>query len=173
MDGEPFLDLPGMLKYANRSNNISSNGSQPSDKKGGVFQDGSTAGMSHLDLQGSPAKGALDRLGIGRENTELKKVVVHMTQRDPDKRLSVAEYRHQLEKGTGTETPFPPFFSNALYPLFLRLHWEGIGPDQRIAILCEVRHATLPLQAHLVYPTLPMHARLKSSKFLTPISLSD
>jgi hypothetical protein len=156
LDGEPFLDLPGMLKYANRSNNI--NSSQSSDKKGGVSLDGCTAGMSHLDLQGSPAKGALDRLGIGRENTELKKVVVHMTQRDPDKRLSVAEYRHQLEKGTGTDTPFPSFFSNALYPLFLRLHWEGIGPDQRIAILCEVQYTLfsplLPSSLHIYTPCM-------------------
>lgn len=138
LDGEPFLDLPGMLRYANR--NSSKATSQSSEKNSGTSSDAqSPIAMNHLDLPGSPARGALDRIGACVGHSQLKKAIVHMTQRDPEKRLSVSEYRHQLEISEGTDGPsFPAYFSATLYPLFLRLHWEGVGPDQRVAILCEV-----------------------------------
>ena len=99
--------------------------------------------MNHLDVPGSPARGALDRIGASVGHSQLKKVIVHMTQRDAEKRLSVSEYRNQLEMKEGEkEASFPAYFSASLYPLFLRLHWEGVGPDQRVAILCEVRHCS-------------------------------
>lgn len=129
-----------MLRYANRS---SSNIGLPGDKKAGVTSQISTSAYAcawaHLDLPGSPAKGALERMGTRVGDLQLKEVVVHMTQRDPSKRRSVAEYRQQLENKGSSNAPFPPYFNTALYPLFLRLHWEGTGPDQRIGILCEVR----------------------------------
>lgn len=169
LDGEPFLDLSGMLKYAN--NTVRSIGKTADNRSSAPAPIDSKWRMNHLDHSSSPAKGALDRIwagtgtGVGKEYlmSKLKQVVVHMTQRDPDKRLSVAEYREQLEglKKTSVsdvdtsqtnptnsksgnssdnerEAPFPAYFRDVLYPLFLKLHWEGICPDQRISIICEV-----------------------------------
>ena len=130
-----------MLRYANRN---SANMGPPGDKKAGITSQmsagagASSSALAHLDLPGSPAKGALERMGSKAGDLRLREVVVHMTQRDPDKRRSVNEYRQQLENKGSPNTPFPPFFNTALHPLFLRLHWEGTGPDQRIGILCEV-----------------------------------
>ena len=207
LDGEPFLDLHGMLRYRNDgingvngnngssgSNNSSSgsnsnidaknegSGDQKADDKKGDKK-GTDSRMSHLDVPGSPARGALDRIGGigvgsgGDTRSVLRQAIVHMTQRNPRSRLSVQEYRQQLEasrpstssggrpiidssgrptagSGSGSSSsgssssgrliadsiaPFPSYFSSALYPLFMRLHWEGVGPDLRIAIMCEVR----------------------------------
>ena len=138
-----------MLRYANRS---SANTGLPGDKKAGITSQISTSALAHLDLPGSPAKGALDRMGNKAGDLQLRKVVVHMTQRDPDNRHSVLEYRKQLEleNSGGHDAPFPPFFNTALYPLFLRLHWEGTGPDQRIGILCEVGSRCIDLACPLL-----------------------
>lgn len=138
-----------MLQYVNSRSN------QNSDKKGGnkmSLNDSSTnPGMVHLDVPGSPAKSALDRVGsIGDKiGVKLKQVIVHMTQKDPSKRHSVADYRRQLEgcgknshESAAVDSPFPSYFSSVLYPLYLQLHWEGVGPDQRIAILCQVSSYT-------------------------------
>ena len=129
-----------MLKYANRNRPTS----QSSDRNSSTNTDSnSPIAMNHLDVQSSPARGALDRIGAGVGHSQLKKVIVHMTQRDAEKRLSISEYRNQLELSEGAgEASFPAYFSAALYPLFLRMHWEGVGPDQRVAILCEVRLRT-------------------------------
>lgn len=120
---------------------------------------GSTS-FERLDQEDSPAKAAVDRIS----NKLIRKVVLDMTQRDPDRRLTAKEYRYLLQNGITdnqedlasnneqlrifndpmerikpTETAFPPYFEQLLYPLFLRLHYQGITPDDRIAILCQVR----------------------------------
>jgi hypothetical protein len=148
LDGEPFLDLPGMLQYINGRNSQSSD--KISGNKSSILKDKDSPGVSHLDMPGSPAKNALDRVGNigGKVGLELKQVIVHMTQKNPNKRNSIADYRKQLEggeKGNGSndesasvDCPFPSYFTSVLYPLYLQLHWEGVGPDQRIAILCQV-----------------------------------
>ena len=172
LDGEPFLDLSGMLKYA--SNNTDCSIDKTADNRSSATAPiYGHCRMSHLDHLGSPAKGALDRIwagtgtGVGKEYlmSKLKQVIVHMTQRDPDKRLSIADYREQLEgikiasisdadiskidrkvsqRSNNSDTddereaPFPAYFRDVLYPLFLKLHWEGTNPDQRVSIICEV-----------------------------------
>ena len=197
LDGEPFLDLSGMLRYAGNDTGCSassncSSSSSSSSSKDADSRSSTTASvdsnnhMHHLDLMGSPAKGALDRIwagtgtGVGGEypRSKLKQVIVHMTQRNPDKRLSIADYREQLEEHRSSscsstertpssinhnggmnsnsgeiererEAPFPAYFGDVLHPLFLRLHWEGVCPDQRIAIICEVCHHTVCLLVNL------------------------
>jgi hypothetical protein len=90
-------------------------------------------------------------------------VVIDMTQRDPTKRLSVSDYidilsgklsfqniveefgncKSFLESSESTSNisgncPFPSHFDSYLYPLYLKMHWNGITPDDRISIVCEV-----------------------------------
>ena len=102
-------------------------------------------GIDRLDQPNSPAKSLLDRIG----DVRVRQVVAHMTQKDPRGRLSVADYRRVLEgrrcledssdtstRHTREAAPFPAYFGDLLYPLFLKLHWEGVGPDERIAIIC-------------------------------------
>lgn len=157
MDGNPLLDLPGMLRYV-----ISTN----------------TNGFERLDQNDSPAKALLDRIN----NNLIRQVIVDMTQRDPEKRLNIKQYLAMLQRtlllntdvklnndssilssndeklnvqqtdsSTNTwqqqksqerqkpvNTAFPFYFDQFLYPLFLRLHYKGITPDDRISILCEV-----------------------------------
>lgn len=72
-----------------------------------------------------------------------------MTGKDPDKRLSAAEYLKLLQ-GKDVDKDalqtidveeiavLPDYFEQCLYPLYLRLHWSGVTPDDRIGILCEV-----------------------------------
>ena len=69
-----------------------------------------------------------------------------MTQKNPNSRLTVAEYSNILKGMTSLETtehpvipPFPTYFESCLYPLFLKLHWEGVTPDDRVWIVCQVR----------------------------------
>jgi hypothetical protein len=33
---------------------------------------------------------------------------------------------------------FPAFFETSIYPLFLKMHWNGFTPDDRINIICQV-----------------------------------
>lgn len=81
-----------------------------------------------------------------------------MTQRDPEKRLRISEYLDILsgrctvkpvsskEEATLPDVPkypFPPFFDSFLYPLFLKMHWNGVTPDDRVNIVCEVRVSIL------------------------------
>ena len=35
-------------------------------------------------------------------------------------------------------SPFPPYFSKIVHPLFQKLHVRGVTPDDRIAIIAEV-----------------------------------
>jgi hypothetical protein len=136
-----------MLQYINGRNGQTSD--KISGNKSSSLKDNNSSGISHLDMPGSPAKSTLDRVGnIGGIGLKLKQVIVHMTQKNPSKRHSIADYRKQLEggeKGNGSsnenatvDCPFPSYFTSVLYPLYFQLHWEGVGPDQRIAILCQV-----------------------------------
>ena len=99
----------------------------------------------------------------------LLQVVRDMTQRDPEKRTSVRNYRHILEgrrdpstliardsstsavATAGETTPpyvydkspqdvFPDYFSRVVHPIFQMLHVKGVSPDDRIVILCEVNN---------------------------------
>jgi len=125
-------------------------------------------------------------------------VIIDMTQKDPNNRLSVSEYldilqgKTNLEPSTtiaepsttllppappalasgspgpgsipadGTHLPprapqsgsgsggagvsaaqaaltvFPGYFDAGLYPLFLKMHWNGVTPDDRINLICQV-----------------------------------
>jgi hypothetical protein len=61
-----------------------------------------------------------------------------MTQKDPRKRLSASEYLKILMGRSGGSAPLPQFLESSVYPLFLKLHWNGVTPDDRIKIVCEV-----------------------------------
>lgn len=126
LDGETLLDLPAMLKYNSNS-----------------------ANLERLDQDESPVKGAIQRIN----NPMIRKAVVDMTQRNPEKRLTALEYRLLLQGGVNDVSDdisspiaaFPLYFEKFLYPLFLRLHFEGITPDARVGIICEV-YANIVLQ---------------------------
>lgn len=34
---------------------------------------------------------------------------------------------------------FPAYFDSSLYPLFLKMHWNGVTPDERVNLICQVR----------------------------------
>lgn len=57
-----------------------------------------------------------------------------MTQYDPANRKSVFFYREKLEEAR----VFPPFFKSTIFPLFMKLHWEGVTPDDRVGVICLV-----------------------------------
>lgn len=122
-----LFDLPTMLSYV-------------------VSKDGAPAPDGIDKLEGQ-IKSTLSRI----DNECLHEVVVHMTQKDPRKRLRVDEYKLALQgkKGLATENQkspsltkpaaslFPPYFEKLLMPLFFRLHYEGETPDRRLHLLCE------------------------------------
>ena len=56
-----------------------------------------------------------------------------MTQRAPKHRRSVKEYREEME----SSCTFPAYFNGLLYDLFLKLHWNGSAPDDRVRIISE------------------------------------
>ena len=33
---------------------------------------------------------------------------------------------------------FPSYFDSSLYPLFLKMHWNGVTPDERVNIIAQV-----------------------------------
>ena len=35
-------------------------------------------------------------------------------------------------------TVFPGYFDAGLYPLFLKMHWNGVTPDDRVNLICQV-----------------------------------
>eukprot|EP01038_Epipyxis_sp_PR26KG_P008875 gene8875-11972_t len=141
LDGVPLLDLPGMLQY---------------------LSDSSSNPMQKLDHEDCQAKALLTRI----KNKLVRDTIIDMTQRDPNKRLSIPEYLdvlqgkshlYQFNDASGSTNkqnkkgkpplnvnqdlnstiPFPPYFNEFLYPLFFKLHWQGITPDDRINIICE------------------------------------
>ena len=76
-----------------------------------------------------------------------------MTQRDPEKRLRVSDYldilsgkcvvkpvgaKDDVHLDSNSKFPFPLFFDSFLYPLYLKMHWNGVTPDDRVNIVCEV-----------------------------------
>ena len=77
-----------------------------------------------------------------------------MTQKNPAKRLSASDYLRilsgNIEKVEETAQttkenrdhprliPIPSYFETCIYPLYLKLHWQGVTPDDRIIIICEV-----------------------------------
>jgi hypothetical protein len=93
----------------------------------------------------------------------IRQVVIDMTQRDPTKRLCISDYidilsgklnfpnsfsNDNLSNASETSEslsissgncPFPSHFDSYLYPLYLKMHWNGITPDDRISIVCEVQ----------------------------------
>lgn len=124
-----LFDLPSMLSYVVNKDNAK--------------------GIDDLDGQ---VKSVLSRI----DSQPLRDVIVHMTQKDPRKRLRVDEYKcalqgkkeavSRLSIATTTTTTldqwttaplFPPYFEKMLLPIFFRMHYEGITPDRRIHILCE------------------------------------
>ncbi len=36
-------------------------------------------------------------------------------------------------------TVFPGYFDAGLYPLFLKMHWNGVTPDDRVNLICQVK----------------------------------
>ena len=115
LNGEALLDLPAMLRYVSQS-------------------------VDRLDHEDSPAKATLNKVN----NRMIREVIADMTQRDPEKRLSINQYfdilegKSKLRSNSINEKPiFAPYFSRCIYPLFTRLHFEGLTPDDRIGIICE------------------------------------
>ena len=114
LNGEPLLDLPGMLRFVSQS-------------------------VDGLDHEDSPAKSTLNKVN----NRLIREVIADMTQRDPEKRLSIKQYfdilegKSKLRNSTNDKPIFAPYFSQSICPLFTRLHFEGLTPDDRIGIICE------------------------------------
>ena len=143
LDGVPLMDLPSMLQYV-------SSGSTTQSAKGNL-----NSRLGFLDCEDLPSsRSLLSRIS----NVLVRDVVLDMTQRQPDSRLSVSEYldilhgKKSLPNST-LQTPYntttqsqsnpspmtcPSYFDGFLYPLFLKLHWNGVTPDLRINIICEV-----------------------------------
>ena len=113
--------------------------------------------VGFLDCEDLPSsRSLLSRIS----NVLVRNVVLDMTQRQPDSRLSVSDYLDilhgkkslsnctlQAPLSTATQSPAnttpssmtcPSYFDGFLYPLFLKLHWNGVTPDLRINIICEV-----------------------------------
>jgi phosphoinositide-3-kinase regulatory subunit 4 len=121
-----LLDLPTMLSYI-----VAKDGVEPAGS---------------LDKHDSQAKSVLSRIHCA----PLLDAIVHMTQRDPEQRLSVGEYLQALLGKQDSDAKnivltsdsaamppiFPSYFEHSLQPLFLRLHYEGVTPDRRVHILC-------------------------------------
>lgn len=125
----------------------------------------------------NPADDHQARSLLARINNHLlRNVIVDMTQKDPEKRLSISEYldillgrkpftsnhsqaatptstSNQTEENnnqTAEEAPrvFPAYFDSCIYPLYLKLHWNGSTPDDRVTIICEVINN--PMQSCIV-----------------------
>ena len=112
LDGECLIDLPSMLQYLSLCR----------EKKEGEPN-------ICLSDDDSPALSTLNRI----KDPRIRKTISLMTQYAPGDRLSVSSYRKILEeKGV-----FPSFFSTVLYDLFIKLHWHGTTPDDRVNIICE------------------------------------
>lgn len=113
LDGECLIDLPSLLQYLS------------------MCRSGKKEGKPHTCLSDddSPALATLNRI----KDPRIRKTISLMTQFAPSDRLSVSAYRQILEdKGV-----FPSFFSSVLYDLFLKVHWHGTTPDDRVNIICE------------------------------------
>jgi len=91
----------------------------------------------------NPAKQLLQRI----KHPFMRAVITDMTQKIAERRLSVTEYLKILqtsttqggaEENTGVSAVLPTYFEHCIYPLYLKLHYQGITPDDRIAILTEV-----------------------------------
>ena len=67
------------------------------------------------------------------KDEDIKTLVSHMVQRNPSYRRSVKDYREDFESSGS----FPEYFTGVLYDLFLKIHWEGHTPDDRLRIVCE------------------------------------
>jgi len=112
LDGECLIDLPSLLQYI----------SMCREKKDG-------APFPCLSDPDSPALSTLNRI----KDPRIRKTISLMTQFPPSDRLSVVSYRRVLEeKGV-----FPSFFSSVLYDLFVKVHWHGTTPDDRVNIICQ------------------------------------
>ncbi|KAJ1426931.1 hypothetical protein B484DRAFT_450462 [Ochromonadaceae sp. CCMP2298] len=141
LDGVPLLDLPGMLRYV--------------DSK-----------LSRLDQEDSPAKSLLTRIqNVHVRNviidmtqkdpskrlsiTEYLQVLQGNTSIDTDPHSTGAPPTSALPpppqsasgaSGDQLTNPlggFHPYFGSSLYPLFLKMHWNGVSPDERINIICQ------------------------------------
>lgn len=136
LDGEAILDLPGMLRYLSSPN------------------------CNRLDHEDSPARGVMNKIS----NKIIRDVILDMTQRDPTQRKSVQQYRLLLQGilNGAVDTNIPPSppstadknmpptpplhnannypfkseFEDILLPFYMRLHWCGYTPDDRINIIC-------------------------------------
>eukprot|EP01041_Mallomonas_annulata_P005779 gene5779-11677_t len=117
LDGEPLLDLPGMLRYRHETG-----GSGSGSEKGFEF--------SSLDEEVSPARSTLMKI----QDVKMREAIIAMTKRSVEERVrSVKSQRLWLEQ----QQVFPEYFSSVLYKFFQRIHSNGITPDDRIAILSE------------------------------------
>jgi hypothetical protein len=115
--------------------------------------------------------------------------VIDMTQKDPNKRLSASDYlkilmgksiddkerererekeKDSSEIGTRASSlsALPEYFDSCIYPLYLKLHWNGVTPDDRIKIICEVSLSrSLPLSIHST--SYPLSLSIYLSFFLS------
>lgn len=137
LDGAVLFDLPSMLQYLSSS----------------------VESLAEDEL--STPKVLLGRIA----NPHLRNVIIDMTQKDPEKRLSVSAYLSLLQGKTpmmdlataipappsGTSSPLPPsapaastslaifpaYLDATIYPLYMKLHWSGVTPDDRVVIIGE------------------------------------
>lgn len=136
MDGTPLFDLPSMLQYLSASSE--SLCPQESPKINLTADSGKSSSKNELD--DNQFKQLLSRI----KSPLMRSVIIDMTVKDPEKRLRASDYLKLLEghyTATHEETEqtrvIPEYFEDCIYPLYLKLHWNGVTPDDRVMILCE------------------------------------
>jgi hypothetical protein len=129
-------------------------------RDGGDSNDESTSSLK-AELEDNQSRQLLQRI----KNPLLRAIVVDMTQKDPERRLSASEYLNVLQgnveniseqtfgdlKDFKVDYFLPSYFDSCVYPLFLKLHWNGVTPDDRITIICEVSNTILSVYIRVVY----------------------
>ncbi|CAM9452987.1 unnamed protein product, partial [Ectocarpus fasciculatus] len=85
--------------------------------------------MDRLDHDLSPSVVAIQRI----KDPALREVVCRMTARNPDHRPTISEVLMMIDG----DPILPSYFKNYVYDLFLSMHWQGMLPDTRIAMLCQ------------------------------------
>lgn len=142
LDGTPLFDLPTMLKYLTSS--APALGPVVDLENIGKFSDGnstsSTASNSFKAGEEEDSKQIIMRIS----DPLLRSVLIHMTQKDASKRLTASQYLKILLDQSDSSDPseskastLPSYLENSVYPLYLKLHWNGVTPDDRINIICE------------------------------------
>lgn len=150
----PLFDLPGMLQYLSSTAESIGSSAYPSNLKPPI--DDTTMSLGSIpakqELEDFPAKQLIMRI----QDPLLRQVIIDMTQKDPSKRLSATDYlkilqgKSFLKDATINEESklslFPNYFESCIYPLNMKLHWNGVTPDDRVKIISEVSNFIVEME---------------------------